>query len=186
MHLILVAALAVAAEPAATGRFAVSIEQDGKPVAVKDHEATLRKAPFDILVDLPGKGSFVYVNTSFADAMYEKAKTNKPLGREFRPGLFMAEGDRNAEKDIIPGPDAIHSWYYETDQDNRFNEVKPSGAGFRGRRTVANAYLDGKDVKVEDWKDSTLYLVFLSGEGKPDASETVERQREYLKLKLKK
>jgi hypothetical protein len=179
-------AAALLAEPSATGRIAVSIEQDGKPVPIKDHEVALKKAPFDILVDLPGKGSFVYVNASFDDAMYEKAKKSKPLGREFRPGLFMAEGDRNAEKDIIPGPDAIHSWYYDSDQDNRFNEVKPSGAGVRGRRTVANAYLDGKEVKVEDWKDSTLYLVFLTGEGKPDASETVERQREYVKLKLKK
>jgi hypothetical protein len=178
-------AAALLADPTATGRFAVSIEQDGKPVPIKDHEVSLKKAPFDILVDLPGKGSFVFVNASFDDAMYEKAKTNKPLGREFRPGLFMAEGERNGDKDIIPGPDAIHSWYYETDQDNRFNEVKPMGAGVRGRRTVANAYVADKEVKVEDWKDSTLYLVFVSGEGKPDASETIERQREYLKLKLK-
>jgi hypothetical protein len=181
----LIATIAFGAEQPGAGRFAVSIEQDGKSVAVKDHEVTLRKAPFDIMVDLPGKGSFVFVNASFDDAMYDKAKSSKSLAREFRPGLFMAEGERNAEKDVMPGPDAIHSWYYESDQDNRFNEVKPMGAGFRGRRTVANAYVGDKEVKVEDWKESTLYLVFVSGEGKPDASETIERQREYLKLKFK-
>jgi hypothetical protein len=56
--LLALAPAAVQAQPKgkpspAPKRFKVELEQDGKPVPIKDHEAVLRRAPFALVLTMP-------------------------------------------------------------------------------------------------------------------------------------
>lgn len=177
------------APPKRTGpvEFKLEIEQDGKPVEIKDHEAYLRRGEFAILITFPGKES-VHVSASFDASLYEDARAGRPFGNRFRSGLSGAEGLRNKDFDLYlstPQDPRLHYWWVPDDGEKdqaRFDELTRVGTGYRGRRTV-RAYFLGPDKSIPVTASRRpLHLVLVQGEAKEPDYVVAERRREYLKL----
>jgi hypothetical protein len=183
-----VAKKAPAAASATPRGFKVELEQGGKPVVVKDHEATLARAPFAVLVTSPDQNG-VYVSVSFGASLYEDAQTGRPFGKRFRTTIVGAEGNANGDQEVFvsgPADEMLNYWFYGPKDAIRFDEAIPMGAGYRGRRTIARLFFSAeKVVEMTKAPRKALHLVFVRGkEGKAGDYAIVEEQREFLKLYL--
>jgi len=162
--------------------FKVELEQDGKPVAIRDHEALLRRAPFALLLTLPD-ASDVFVSASFEPATYEVARSGAPFGKDdFRSAISGAEGPANADHDIfVRAPDRpiLSVWSCSL---GRFDELTAGAPGCRGRRTIEKV-LTGEPVPLDRLSRKPLHLVFLRG-SVSDAGVEKELGRDWLKLYL--
>jgi hypothetical protein len=168
--------------------FRVEIEQGGKPVAVKDHEAFLARAPFSLLVSSPDSNG-VYVHASFDSGLYDLARAGTPFGKRVRSTVVGAEGNANSDHEIFmarPGDETLNYWYYGAKDDVRFDEATALGSGYRGRRTVGRLFFDAEHVvDMASVPRKPLYLVFVRGQAQKGGDyAVVEEQRDYLKLYL--
>lgn len=182
---------APAPRPAGKGRAAppvlkLELEQDGRAVAVQDHEALLQRAPFTLHVTLPDKDG-VLVSVSFDPATYELASSGRPFGkREFRSGIAGAEGKANEGRDLYVGfPDdaLLHYWNCDPGEYRRFEPLAPLGPGCRGQRRVENLLLGGEEVPLAKVLRRPLYVVVFRGQV-GDEGPVKETGREWLKLHL--
>ncbi|HVO10728.1 MAG TPA: hypothetical protein VMX54_08270 [Vicinamibacteria bacterium] len=174
-----------ASRPAASSAarvFKVEVEQDGKPVPIRDHEALLRRAPFALLLTLPD-ASDVFVSASFEPATYDVARSGAPFGKEdFRSAISGAEGPANAGNDIfVRGPDRpiLSVWSCSL---GRFDQLTTVGAGCRGRRTIEKVFTS-EPVPLDRLLRRPLHLVFLRGTVN-EAGVEKELGREWLTLYL--
>jgi hypothetical protein len=170
------------AAPAAE-RFRIEVEQDGRRVAVTDHEAAVRRAPFDLILVLPDGGG-VALRASSRPDLYDRARRGAPLGEVFIPAQSGPEDPFNAERQLwVDVPNIQHFWQYDSkESEHRFDEVTPSGGLYRCRRRVALLGLGPEAKSVEKSNLAAVYLVFLAGSASKDWMKTVESQRDYLKV----
>lgn len=179
----------VAGETPRPALFSIALEQLGSPIPVSGHEARLRKAPFDVLVDLKGIPG-VYVHAAFDGAFFEKAQRGEPLGRVFRRLQTMALGRFNDKQLLFINDEDSHQfWYASGRTEHDFNSVTPVPGGVRGRRVISNLWIDKAPVLVHRVPQSVLYLVFYAGDLSSDtddhaAQRAHERQRDVLKITM--
>ncbi len=172
--------------------FSVGIEQDGKPVTIKEHEVTLKKKPFTILFTFPKIDDInILVNVSEKESSYDAAKSGKPVKeiRGFEEFFGMAEASFNESRTLMLSETAPHYWYYLKDSDHRFDEVIPGDGKWICKRIAAN--LMERDTSrfykdMENFPGEALYFVFLKGQYTGDFSNLIEKQRDYLKIKFEK
>ncbi len=164
----------------------LELEQDGRAVPVRDHEALLSRAPFTLLVTLPDKDG-VLVSVSFDPATYELASSGRPFGkREFRSGIAGADGKANEGRDLYVGfPDdaLLHYWNCDPGEYRRFEPLVPQGPGCRGQRRVENLLLGGEEVPLAKILRRPLFVVVFRGQV-GDEGPVKETGREWLKLYL--
>ncbi len=105
--------------------FHVGIEQDGKLIEIKDGVVCLDKTEFSIIFEFNNPMG-VLIHSSFKNKNYELASktANKSelSGFEFYYG--MAEYNFNPKKVLNIADDRLSYWYYEDDEENRFNSVE--------------------------------------------------------------
>jgi hypothetical protein len=166
--------------------FKVELEQDGKPVPIKDHEAVLRRAPFALILTLPDKED-VFVSASFEPGLFETARNGKSFSQaDLRGGIAAAEGEANKSKDLFirtPSDAIIHAWSCDAGEYRRFDQLTPDAPGCRGRRTIESVYLGGEDVPLGKLLRRPLHLVFFRG-GLGSGGVEKETGRDWLKLYL--
>lgn len=163
--------------------FEVGIEQDGELVTINNHQVTLQKKPFTIILYLRQPDG-ILVNASFAPESFESARSGKPLKEIVGfTDLGMAEDIFNPQAMLIIAAQSPHFWYYANDANHRFNNVTRK-KGFICRRIIANIMYQGtkKFVPVKDIPEDTLYLVFMRTEWTQDFSQQIEKQRDYVKV----
>src|SRR3990172_11800375 len=83
----------------AADRFRIEVEQDGRRVTVTDHEAVVRKAPFDVSLVLPDGGSVALRAPSRPD-LYDLARRGAPLGEALVPAQSGPEDPLNPDKEL--------------------------------------------------------------------------------------
>ncbi len=188
------AAGAASGAPPAAGNtspsvFAIAVEQLDSEVPITANEVRVRKAPFDLVVDLKGIPG-VYVHAATDSAFFEKAQRGEPLGQVFRKGQTIALGRFN-EKQVLflNSPESHQFWYAFGRTEHDFNLVTPAAGGVRGRRTVTNLFMSGAPVLVHRTPYSVLYLVFYAGDLGGDGDDGpkqrgLERQRQVLKITM--
>ena len=171
--------------------FAIALEQGGAAVPISNHEARVRKAPFDVLVDLKGLDG-VYVHAAFDDGLFAKAQRGEPLGRVFRTAQTMALGQNNTDQILfLNDEESHHFWYAEGPAVHDFSAVTPIAGGLRGRRTIGNLWLadERAAMQIQRVPRSVLYLVFYAGDlsaetDNDQAQRARERQRDTLKIAM--
>lgn len=169
--------------PPAPKALLIELEQDGRPVPIRDREASLRRAPFVLSVSLPDDRN-VFMIASLEKTLVETARAVRPFGRSFRTGIMGAEGQANADRDLFvqtPGDELAHAWSCETGEYRRFDLLVSLGPGCRGARTVASFFMGGKDVPIESAPRKPLHLVFMQGVLSVDGVVT-EDGRDWLSL----
>lgn len=178
-----------AADPARAQPFAIALEQLGTAVPIAASEARLRKAPFDVLVDLKGIPG-VYVHAAFDSALFEKARRGDPLGRVFRKYQTMALGRFNEKQLLFINDEDSHQfWYANGRTEHDFNGLTVIPGGVQGRRVISNLWVGGAPVLIHRVPQSVLYLVFYAGDLSTEtdnepAQRAHERQRETLKITM--
>jgi hypothetical protein len=162
----------------------VEVQQDGRTIPIKNYAVTIQRKPFDLVFHMPDK-STVLVRTASHSALFDLAKSGKPLGKVFRPGQTGAASAFNKDEDLfMDDPTLQGAWGYDsTDKDHAFNEVVPAPGGvFKSRRRIANVFVNGNTTPIGKTDFAAMYLVFLTGQSAPDFNSTIEEQRDYLKI----
>jgi hypothetical protein len=166
--------------------FSISVEQGGRVVPIKNHQARLKRRPFDLLIRF-ARPDAVLVNTWTAPETFTAARAGAPLGklRGFRQ-TGMAEGLRNKDRDLFLSPDCPQYIYFEKVGDHRFNKVTRQGQAIVGRRTVKQLFVvpTRKKVRLEQWRGKDLYIVLVKSAWLKDHSGRRELQRGYLRLRF--
>ena len=164
--------------------FRVEIEQDGRPGPIRNHELTIQRKPFDIVLYFPKSGGQVALRSATQSALYDLAKSGKPLGTVFRPAQTIAEEEFDKAEDLILDDQTGQNvWSYDpADPGHRFSEVRPTPNGFKCRRRIANYFLNDKDSPVAGTDFLAIYLVFHNGQFARDLMSSSEGDREYLKI----
>lgn len=167
--------------------FHVRIEQNGKFIKPVNGVYTLEKSKFNIVFEF-SQPMGLLINGSFKKDTYKQASEGKP--KSMLPGFQntgMAEGLLNSDKELFISNDSPNYWFYDDNENNRFNYVEKLKDKIQCKRTILNFYEpDTKNnIKIEDVK-KPLYLVFISYTSSQDHKEDVESKREWVKIKWKK
>jgi len=102
--------------------FNVYVHQHDHEMEITDHTVTLDKESF-VLVFRFSQPMGVLVNASFDSKTYDMAMKGEDL--EKLPGFEqtgMAEGLLNPDKEILLSDKAPCYWFYDNDEEHRFNE----------------------------------------------------------------
>ncbi|HEY6162280.1 MAG TPA: hypothetical protein VI112_13690 [Bacteroidia bacterium] len=164
--------------------FTYRILQDGVEVPVKKNSVSLHKKAFVIEFTIPGPLA-IFVNASLDDRSFRIAKTKKPYTTI--PGFTetgMAESNFNSEREIMMNDAAPNYWFYDNENQHRFDNVKAGNNGFICTRTVEKLYdvNQKKTIKLEQMT-GPLYLVFLVKQAGKSQEDEKQLQRECLKIK---
>jgi hypothetical protein len=166
--------------------FNIIVVQGGVTVPVVNSEITLSKSPFDIVINMP-KPDGVLVNASTNKKSATLALKNKIQVK--LPGFKetgMAEALLNPDKEIILTETAPSFWFYDNENEHRFNNVIKSDSGLKCIRSVENLY-DRKTkntIKICDVKKK-LYLVFIYNKPNTNYLDRVEEKREIVIINWK-
>ncbi len=165
--------------------FGIGIEQNGRALPLEDHEVTLQRAPFTIVLTFPGQEG-ILINASVMPETFNAAQSGKTLAEmKGFSDLGMAEEAFNPRALLMLSVQAPHFWYYAHEGEHRFNDVMRQEHAVICRRIVANVmYRDvSKQItSIRDFPDAHLYLVLMKTEWNSNYTEQFEKQRDYIKI----
>ncbi|NPV02133.1 MAG: hypothetical protein HPY53_12220 [Brevinematales bacterium] len=166
--------------------FTVWFEQFGQIVPVKNHLIKLQKKPFKICIAFTGTKA-VLANFNLDPFIYDGFFRKKPIWNIIQPvAQFMgvAEYDKNPNKDIMLTGKNAQYLYYETADDNRFNETEETGDGIICKRWVENIFASADEViPIGKFVGDTLFAIFLYASPLYE-DNPVEYQKEYFKIQF--
>ena len=169
--------------------FSFAVEQNGKPVEIKNNRLSIEKAPFTLVLITRGPLG-VLVNFSEKDTLYKGFLKNKPLS-EFlpQPDLFMGLGeeDFNPDESIFIDEFSAHYLYFENRTRHRFSTAELSDGYVTGRRIISNykTYTDAESIiPISELETDTLYLGFMYGEWDENFNR-IELQKEAVKVNFR-
>ena len=177
-----------AASPAFAQRkaetFAIAFEQGGQRIFAKDHQVTLKKKTFSIAVFFKQPDD-ILLNVSVTPESFNKAQSGAEL--QAIPGfrqLGMAEEPFNPKTLLMLSTSAPHYWYYQSEADHRFNNVRQENGVLICRRIVAQLVSEDRQqvVTVKDFRGNALYFVFMKTGWTEDFTRQFEYQRDYVKV----
>ncbi len=173
------------ATPLGNAAFDLALVQNGRPVPIKNGEASLRTEPFDVVVTLAARGG-IYVHAAPDAAVYERARRGEPLASPFAVKHTMAIGFGNkGERLFIKDGENHEFWPYKGPEVHDFTSVERSALAVKCVRRISTlAEPSGARMAVQAW-GQPLYLVFYSGDlANEDGSRrgSGERQRAFVKL----
>lgn len=157
--------------------FRVHFEQDLKTIDADDL-VTLKKEPFDVVFEFPAPMG-VLVHASYNPETYDLALDGKPMKK--LPGFEntgMAESKFNEDNEILLNATAPGYWYYDSEEDHRFDEVTAKAGTITCKRRVEffNEVDSNRIMQVTD-ATAPLHLVFISYERSESDKEAVETHR---------
>lgn len=163
--------------------FNVTIEQNGKQQKIEDNQVILHKGAFEIVIEM-SEPMGILVNASFDDKTFKLASNNKHLDK--LPGFEetgMAEGLLNTDKEILLSEKAPSYWFYDTEEENRFNSIKKLETSIICKRTIENLFdtETSTRIKVTD-VNKTIYLVFISYKKGAEITDQIEVQRQSIAI----
>jgi hypothetical protein len=169
--------------------FQIGVFQNGKEELIIDHKVTIAKDAFSLLLKFE-EAKDVVVNASFEPISYEDAA--KGVSIETIKGFnqsWLAESNLNPDKELQISDSAPSHWFYDNQEEHRFNNVKTVKGIVYCERIVENYYISKPgeigSVKVKNAKKNTLYLVFISKSISSSTGLPLETHREYLEITLK-
>lgn len=164
---------------AGTDGFKVAVEQNGTVVPIEDGVIRLKKAPFNFTFTLT-RPTPIQVAASLDPGRFDLARQGAPMHEFMKSGTGAAEGLFNEHKLLFVGKNHTNYWYYDSDEDNRFDLVKHTEGSISCRRTIESLFLtdEGKRVvPIADFDARRLYLVFVNID---PSNGYVEIQRECI------
>ena len=166
--------------------FSVTITQNGQEQVNSNNIVTINKDTFDIVFKF-SEPMGILVNASFDKKTFKLASKNKHLDllHGFQ-STGMSEGLFNTDREIFISENAPNYWYYETDEENRFNRSEKNNNEIICKRTIENIFEPdlGTKIKVTE-VNSPLFLVFISYKRGEKITDRIEVQRQCIMIKWK-
>ena len=163
--------------------FAISLQQDGRKIPIRNRTAVLRRGPFDILVALPTPGG-VFVNADTQPSLHAIASS----GGDVAAAAPLRAISENASSVLTLGERTWQYWYYLGPGISKFTDVREVGSrGSTDRTWVCKKALrslrtpDGQVIPLEGGRGE-LYLVFIKAEWDASHTERLEQSREALRI----
>ncbi|MFA9213564.1 MAG: hypothetical protein ACEQSR_06920 [Candidatus Methylacidiphilales bacterium] len=166
--------------------FSFYIEQNSLKQAVNNDGLLLNKGAFDIVVKF-SEPMGILVNASFNKKTYTESLKGTHIDKlEGFKNTGIAEGLLNADKEIFVSDKSPNYWYYDSDEDNRFNGIEKTIDGIVCKRSIENLFLlDKKNtIKISKVK-KPLYLVLISYKRGENFMDRIEIQRHCLAINWK-
>lgn len=164
--------------------YTITIEQNSEQKIIINNTVELKPGPFDIVLELSEPMGLI-INASFSKKTFKLALKNKHLDK--LPGFQetgMSEGFFNEDKEIFISDNAPNYWYYDTENENRFNSFEKVGKSIICKRTIENLYEPRTSTSIKTIDNTKpIYLVFMSYKRGNKVTDRIEVQREYLKIK---
>lgn len=163
--------------------FKITIEQNGKQQKIEDNHILLQPGSFEIVIEM-SEPMGILVNASFDDKTFKLASKNKHLDK--LPGFEetgMAEGLLNTDKEILLSEKAPSYWFYDTEEENRFNSISKLENGIVCKRTIENLFdtETSTGIKITD-VSKPIYLVFISYKKGSEITDQIEVQRQSIAI----
>jgi hypothetical protein len=178
-------------EPAAVVKgegkyFEVWFEQFDQVVPVKNHIIKLQKKPFKICFTFKGTKA-VLANFNLDPFLYNGFSKQKPIWTIIKPiAQFMgvAEYNKNPNFDIMMTGKNAQYLYYETAEDNRFNETEETDNKIICKRWVENIFDSGSTpTPIGEYESDVIYAIFLYASPLYE-DNPIEYQKEYFKIQF--
>ena len=188
------------------GHFTVALEQGGRRVSLDEHEATIERAPFDLVFELRGARG-IWIETSLDDRELASARDGQPLVARFRPSATYVERLLDADRDLMldrqPYAYEIASGerrcdrsrghqylYWDDDAESRFSSARLEGDTLVARRRVENIarsddpWAEWIREPLESTTEPALYIVLLEDRPTDEGANerTNVRQRAWARL----
>ncbi|PIE29277.1 hypothetical protein CSA57_09730 [candidate division KSB3 bacterium] len=168
--------------------FAVAFEQHGQLIPIANHQITLEKNSFSIVLFFKEPGS-VLVNASLQSESFEQARDGVAFEQiQGFTDLGMAEEPFNPKTLLMLSKQAPHYWYYEDASKHRFNDVRWQEGLLVCRRIVAQVMYREKGratLPLRDMRENAIYFVFMRTIWNQDFSGRFEQQREYVTVNFR-
>ncbi len=172
--------------------FKVEFIQDGVLKPINNHDVTLLKKSFTIIIYFKSADS-IFVNASYKpdcfNAILEQKKLQEIPGFE---GVGIQEELFNPDKFINISDTSPNYWYYNSHNEHRFNKTSILKKPFKIRcerkiENVSFTLVDNtpKKIGVSEITQNALYLVFLKLVWNSDYTRRIEQKRDYFKINFK-
>ena len=168
--------------------FSVTLEQDGRAVAIANHEAKIARRPFAIVLLVKDPRQGILMNVSLTPELYDLARGGESVDADFAPGTGLAEEQFLRSRALMVAGRNAHHYLLRDAQVNRYHEVKAVGGGMhRCRRSVDSVEFVGEEarerrepkVTLDQLDSESLYLVFFLGD-----SGGEKRRVDFLQLRF--
>ena len=164
-------------------RFSAYIVQDGEKLYIDEHVVKVKKAPFQIVMDLPDREG-VFVNASFSEKTFNQLLTN--VRWEKISGfskVAIQEVWNNPTGELIVSKTQPCYWFIHSERHHRFTSYEHLNERYMCIRDV-NFFYDlenKKEVAIED-VNTPLYLGFIKFATLGENRRASEIMRHELKI----
>lgn len=142
------------------------LKQNGVKVKIKNDQATIEKAPFQLVYQFKVPISWGLIagsNVNMQAAFSKGSDAMEKLIQKAESG--GADGYFNEDKSIRAWDGKIQtSIFYEDDQHHRFDSLYRKGTWIFGVRTVSFLSTENDELIVEEWPDSALIIGTVNNE----------------------
>lgn len=162
----------------------ISFIQNGQVVIPVNGVLTLNKSEFDVVLNSKTRID-VFVNASKNNTIYTKALQANPLTESemFQYRAAIAEYLFNPDKDIFVSDEGTSIWFYEGDENHKFNNVEVKDNQFAFTRTIQSFNdIDIKEITSVNTINTPIYLVFVVLKMKDQKVDLEEQQRLAVKI----
>ena len=142
----------------------IYIRQHGALIDLQE-KILLKKEPFELVFDFHEDASAVLLNASFKPESYARAKKDA-VAADLRGfgNTAMAECLNNQELEMLISDDSPSYWYYDSEEDNRFDKVERSNNRLVCTRTINRFFDVRSERKISiTGNNKPLYLVLIPG-----------------------
>jgi hypothetical protein len=183
--MVMVSSLFISANPAGYPKhhFNAYIIQDGKQLSIDQHVVKVKRAPFQIIVDMPDKKG-VFVSASFFRDTFKQALRN--VSSNDLPGFSkeaLFELWKNPNNELLVSSNNPNFWFIETPANHRFSSYEYVNNRYLCSRTVDFIYdIDMHKNKSLANMDMSLYLTFIKFEPDEENYRSKELMRHEFKI----
>ncbi len=173
-------------KPKENPRFNIEFYQDGHKIDIIDNTLNLSKKEFDIQFEL-NQPMGILVATSYNKDAFDRAREGLSLDQiPIFESTGMAEEQNNKNKEILMSDESPSYWYYDNDEENRFNRINKIEGKIIATRTITNINEVEKEItkKIEEI-NTPLYMIFTTYKYNKDFSKKIEFQRFFVKIVFK-
>jgi hypothetical protein len=146
--------------------FSVAVKQNGRAIFIRDGEAILDRAPFEIVVKM-GRDGGVLLDVSRDTGIFAALWGTDQLDEvpELQCGKAFAEDDFNPGEDLNVDLEGFHYLYVEGEKKHRFSSVERDADGWTCVRKVSAFRIShgkgGKSIPVAETHNEVLHLAFV-------------------------
>lgn len=156
-------------------KFSVTVQQFGKEVKAVNAIYELKSDEFTLQFTVENMDA-ILVGATFDEDVYESAKGEGDLEVGWFENTGMAEVQFNAEKQILISNDAPSYWYFDSEDDHRFDKHPIQNSSQWTATRASNKFddlLNDKIISVKNFNES-LYLVFYTKEYGEDTQPNIK------------